>query len=120
MTPPSFGGGKRYQTRKNKQQQRAAASQNSESRENKEGGYNRRTYKPKVQPSSVEQQAATTSLYKFKLNRSPGRWQYKTTPKPRVTIRKQNEEEPAKNDNSNSTYNKLTGKMFIIVMVSLN
>ncbi|XP_049825714.1 uncharacterized protein LOC109601708 isoform X2 [Aethina tumida] len=102
VTPPSFGGGKRYQTRKNKQQQRAAASQNSESRENKEGGYNRRTYKPKVQPSSVEQQAATTSLYKFKLNRSPGRWQYKTTPKPRVTIRKQNEEEPAKNDNSNS------------------
>jgi hypothetical protein len=28
-------------------------------------------------------------LYKFKLNRAPGRWQYKTTPKPRVTIRKQ-------------------------------
>lgn len=27
-------------------------------------------------------------MYKFKLNRTPGRWQYKTTPKPRVTIRK--------------------------------
>lgn len=41
----------------------------------------------------MEQSSASTSLYKFKLNRSPGRWQYKTTPKPRVTIRKQNEEE---------------------------
>lgn len=30
-----------------------------------------------------------TSLYKFKLQRPSGRWSYKTTPKPRVTIRKQ-------------------------------
>lgn len=52
--------------------------------------YTRRGYKPRIQASSVDQiQAATsTSLYKFKLNRAPGRWQYKTTPKPRVTIRK--------------------------------
>lgn len=27
------------------------------------------------------------------MNRSPGRWQYKTSPKPKVTIRKQNEDE---------------------------
>jgi hypothetical protein len=47
----------------------------------------------------VEQISASTSLYKFKLNRSPGRWQYKTTPKPRVTIRKQNDDE----ENSNET-----------------
>lgn len=50
--------------------------------------------------STVEQLSVTTSLYKFKLNRSPGRWQYKTTPKPRVTIRKQNEEE---NETSGTT-----------------
>lgn len=45
-------------------------------------------FKPKVSPSNVEQSDQSTSLYKFKLNRTPGRWQYKTTPKPRVTIRK--------------------------------
>lgn len=52
-------------------------------------GYSRRAFKPKLSPSNVEQQEQqSTSLYKFKLNRTPGRWQYKTTPKPRVTIRK--------------------------------
>lgn len=41
-------------------------------------------------PTSPEpDQYQTSSLYKFKLNRAPGRWQYKTSPKPRVTIRKQ-------------------------------
>lgn len=46
-------------------------------------------YKQKISPTSVDQsQADSTSFYKFKLNRAPGRWQYKTTPKPRVTIRK--------------------------------
>lgn len=46
-------------------------------------------FKPKVSPSNVESnEQSSTSLYKFKLNRTPGRWQYKTTPKPRVTIRK--------------------------------
>lgn len=53
------------------------------------GGYSRRAYKQKISPSNVDQQdQQSTSLYKFKLNRTPGRWQYKTTPKPRVTIRK--------------------------------
>lgn len=51
---------------------------------------NRRAFKPKISPANVDQQdQQSTSLYKFKLNRTPGRWQYKTTPKPRVTIRKQ-------------------------------
>lgn len=54
-------------------------------------GYSRRTFKQKPTPTPVEQDGQSTSLYKFKLNRTPGRWQYKTTPKPRVTIRKQNE-----------------------------
>lgn len=50
----------------------------------------------------MDQQTSSTSLYKFKLNRSPGRWQYKTTPKPRVTIRKQNDDE---NETSGTTPN---------------
>lgn len=50
--------------------------------------YNRRNFKPKIQPTPSDQDQQSTSLYKFKLNRQPGRWQYKTTPKPRVTIRK--------------------------------
>lgn len=54
-----------------------------------DNAYTRR-FKPKLQASPVEQDHQTSSLYKFKLNRAPGRWQYKTSPKPRVTIRKQN------------------------------
>ncbi|XP_004927784.2 uncharacterized protein LOC101741917 isoform X1 [Bombyx mori] len=57
----------------------------------------RRGFKPRAQPSPVEQvtPAPSTSLYKFKLNRTPGsgRWQYKTSPKPKVTIRKAVSEE---------------------------
>lgn len=49
-----------------------------------------RRFKPKVQASGVEANVESSSLYKFRLNRAPGRWQYKTSPKPRVTIRKQN------------------------------
>ncbi|PSN43002.1 hypothetical protein C0J52_21299 [Blattella germanica] len=56
-------------------------------------GYTRRGYKPRVQSSAVEAAPSSTSLYKFKLARPAGRWQYKTTPKPRVNIRKQNEDE---------------------------
>ncbi|XP_032512211.2 uncharacterized protein LOC116766471 isoform X2 [Danaus plexippus] len=51
----------------------------------------KRGFKNRVQPSPVEQVTpATSSINKFKLNRSPGsgRWQYKTSPKPKVTIRK--------------------------------
>lgn len=52
--------------------------------------HSRRGYKPRVQASAVEQGSGSqsTSLYKFKLNRAPGRWQYKTTAKPRVEIKK--------------------------------
>lgn len=66
------------------------------------GGFSRRAYKPKVQTSSVEA-GASTKLYKFKLNRSPGRWQYKTTPKPRVTIRKQNNQSTEEGEYKNET-----------------
>lgn len=52
-----------------------------------------RRFKPKLQATPVDQEQQTSSLYKFKLNRTPGRWQYKTSPKPRVTIRKQNSED---------------------------
>lgn len=54
--------------------------------------YTRRGFKPKPHPTSVDNEQASTSLYKFKLNRTPGRWQYKTTPKPRVNIRKSTDE----------------------------
>ncbi|XP_053685724.1 uncharacterized protein LOC128735254 [Sabethes cyaneus] len=52
---------------------------------------NRRSFKPNLRPTPPEDEARTTStsLYKFKLNRSPGRWQYKSPPKPTVNIRKQ-------------------------------
>ncbi|GAB0086900.1 uncharacterized protein DMENIID0001_011120 [Sergentomyia squamirostris] len=55
---------------------------------NNDSGYTRRVFKPKPQPTNVDNDQQSTSLYKFKLNRTPGRWQYKTTPKPRVNIRK--------------------------------
>lgn len=63
-----------------------------------DSNFNRRAFKPKVQPSNsnIEQDGQSTSLYKFKLNRTPGRWQYKTTAKPRVTIRKHSGNEIAK------------------------
>lgn len=58
-----------------------------------DNNFNRR-FKPKIQPSNTEQGDSTTSsLYKFKLNRQPGRWQYKTSPKPRITIRKQSSDD---------------------------
>ncbi|XP_047122087.1 mucin-3A [Schistocerca piceifrons] len=43
--------------------------------------------------SAAEHASAGTSVYKFKLNRPSGRWQYKTTPKPRVTIRRGQQED---------------------------
>ncbi|XP_055693689.1 mucin-2 isoform X2 [Lutzomyia longipalpis] len=54
--------------------------------------YSRRGFKPRPHPTNVDAEQQTTSLYKFKLNRTPGRWQYKTTPKPRVNIRKSTDE----------------------------
>ncbi|KAI5645101.1 putative sperm flagellar membrane protein domain-containing protein [Phthorimaea operculella] len=52
----------------------------------------RRGFKPRVQATPVDQASpsSSSSIYKFKLNRQPGsgRWQYKTSPKPKVTIRK--------------------------------
>ncbi|XP_058833201.1 mucin-2 [Topomyia yanbarensis] len=52
---------------------------------------NRRSFKPNLRPTPPDGESSTTStsLYKFKLNRSPGRWQYKSPPKPTVNIRKQ-------------------------------
>ncbi|KAL5286293.1 hypothetical protein ACFFRR_007746 [Megaselia abdita] len=52
---------------------------------------NQRRFKPKVITPSLVQTSAQSDnspIYKFKLNRSPGRWQYKTSPKPRVIIKK--------------------------------
>lgn len=51
----------------------------------------RRGFKPKPTTTSPVDQGSSTSLYKFKLSRPSGRWQYKTTPKPRISIRRQDE-----------------------------
>ncbi|BES90689.1 Hypothetical protein NTJ_03497 [Nesidiocoris tenuis] len=56
-----------------------------------------RRFKPKPSPVQPE---PSTSLYKFKLARPQGRWQYKTTPKPRVAIRRQ---DPDENSTGSST-----------------
>ncbi|KFB49872.1 AGAP010597-PA-like protein [Anopheles sinensis] len=91
-----------YQNRRNKSsrngfkptsshsvQQTAAVPQQPQS--------DRRSFKPRPQPSAPQEQepGQTTSLYKFKLNRSPGRWQYKSPAKPTVAIRKQSAVKPA-------------------------
>lgn len=83
--------GRRYQSSRRHSKSRPASASNQQDA----GVSSRRGYKPRIQTSAAEQasSAASTSLYKFKLNRQPGRWQYKTTPKPRVTIRRQGEDD---------------------------
>ncbi|CAK1551974.1 unnamed protein product [Leptosia nina] len=75
---------------------------------NNDNNQPRRGFKPRVQPSAVEQvtPSPTTSVYKFKLNRAPGsgRWQYKTSPKPKVTIRKMNGDDEQTTPNSNPLF----------------
>lgn len=93
-----FGSGKINNNRRSRpSDSTSSSSSNSNSKSKEESttpSINRRGFKPRVQASPVDSaQAASTSLYKFKLSRPSGRWQYKTTPKPRVTIRKG--EEPA-------------------------
>lgn len=94
-------GGRRFQPQSSQRKNGYRASSNPAT--NDANGYTRRGYKPRVQSSSVDTASASTSLYKFKLARPPGRWQYKTTPKPRVNIRKQNEDEAALYDNMTLT-----------------
>ncbi|XP_030387368.1 cell wall protein DAN4 [Scaptodrosophila lebanonensis] len=48
----------------------------------------RRLYRTKATTSAPEYET-TPGQYTFKLNRRPGRWQYKSSPKPKVNIRKQ-------------------------------
>ncbi|XP_073994663.1 uncharacterized protein isoform X2 [Rhodnius prolixus] len=70
--------------------QRSASTSSTVSSNNIETGSRR--FKPKPSPVTSE---STTSLYKFKLARPQGRdgrWQYKTSPKPRVAIRRQDED----------------------------
>ncbi|XP_061394529.1 mucin-2-like [Musca vetustissima] len=51
----------------------------------------KRAFKPKLQISNPDLES-NNNLHITKLNRTPGRWQYKTSPKPRVSIRKPNVE----------------------------
>ncbi|XP_046394460.1 proteoglycan 4 isoform X2 [Ischnura elegans] len=92
----------------------AAPSTYSRSAEPESYGSGRRGFKPKsyngqssggaahhdhhhgIQASGAAASApATSSLYKFKLARPTGRWQYKTSPKPRISIRRQSEDDAA-------------------------
>lgn len=47
----------------------------------------KRAFKPKLQISNSDLDS-NNNLHITKLNRTPGRWQYKTSPKPRISIRK--------------------------------
>ncbi|KAK6637129.1 hypothetical protein RUM44_007543 [Polyplax serrata] len=79
--------------RKNKDYSHEKEKERDRDRErDKDENYSRRGYKPKVQSTAVDNTSGT-SLYKFKLQRPSGRWSYKTTPKPRVTIRRQDTEQ---------------------------
>ncbi|KAI4462450.1 hypothetical protein MML48_4g00017036 [Holotrichia oblita] len=95
-TTPQPSSGKRYNSRKNKHRTTTSAPTTQETTT-----YSRRGYKPKIQATPAESNLGSTSLYKFKLNRSPGRWQYKTTPKPRITIRKQGEDDQNEDKSQN-------------------
>lgn len=81
-----------YSSRRNKNTRFKPLATSSSTAEHKyhQSSSTVRALKPKIQPSIIVEPESqqSTSLYKFKLNRTPGRWQYKTTPKPRVTIRK--------------------------------
>ncbi|XP_052738233.1 uncharacterized protein LOC112046018 isoform X2 [Bicyclus anynana] len=110
--PPSQG--KKFKNRNSSPSQRTQSESSSPSysnrrKSNRNSGHkttvtpssngdsqSRRGFKSRIQPTAVEQVTpAPTSVYKFKLNRAPGsgRWQYKTSPKPKVTIRKSNGED---------------------------
>ncbi|XP_071055827.1 uncharacterized protein [Onthophagus taurus] len=95
-TSPPSSSSKRYGSSRRSKAKVSTTQESSPSHSS-----SRRGYKPKaVQPTPAESSDQTTSLYKFKLNRSPGRWQYKTTAKPRVNIRKQSDDAEENNDAS--------------------
>uniref|UniRef100_A0A182JUW9 DUF4758 domain-containing protein n=1 Tax=Anopheles christyi TaxID=43041 RepID=A0A182JUW9_9DIPT len=96
---PTPGSG--YQNRRNKSSRNGFKPTSSHSvstvqQQQQQQDATRRSFKPKPQPSALQDQepGQTTSLYKFKLNRSPGRWQYKSPAKPTVAIRKQSGVKP--------------------------
>uniref|UniRef100_A0A182U2C8 DUF4758 domain-containing protein n=1 Tax=Anopheles melas TaxID=34690 RepID=A0A182U2C8_9DIPT len=95
---PTPGSG--YQNRRNKSSRNGFKPTSSHSvstvQQQQPDAATRRSFKPKPQPSAPQDQepGQTTSLYKFKLNRSPGRWQYKSPAKPTVAIRKQSAVKP--------------------------
>lgn len=87
---PSYSNGRRF-TPSSRRSTKPATSTESE----KTFLVTKRSYKSKIGSSNVENNnvnsPVTPSTYKFKLSRPSGRWQYKTSPKPRVTIRRQDE-----------------------------
>ncbi|XP_034230027.1 uncharacterized protein LOC117638920 [Thrips palmi] len=101
---PQPPGSRRYQQSPRKNFRNSAVGSNSIQQESS-SGHTRRGYKPRLHTSAVDQEthfeqtegvaAASTgssspsTIHKFKLSRPNGRWQYKTTPKPRINIRRQ-------------------------------
>lgn len=88
---PSYNAGSRRFTPSNR---RATSKPVTAAPESERGYTSKRSYKSKIGPSNVESNnisPVSSSTYKFKLSRPSGRWQYKTSPKPRVTIRRQDE-----------------------------
>ena len=88
---PSYGStGRRFSP-----SNRRATNKPVTSTESEKSYTNKRSYKVKSGSSSAEtnnvNSPVTPSSYKLKLHRPSGRWQYKTSPKPRVTIRRQDE-----------------------------
>ena len=89
---PSYGSSsRRFSPNNRRTTNRPATSTESE----KSFTNAKRSYKSKSALSNAENNninsPVTQSSFKFKLNRPSGRWQYKTSPKPRVTIRRQDE-----------------------------
>lgn len=87
------GSSRRYQSNtssnsKQDSKERRSGFKSTNNKDNNVDGNqsNRRNFKPS---KPVNDHGSSTSLYKFKLSRPSGRWQYKTTPKPRVAIRRQ-------------------------------
>ncbi len=87
VTPSYSSGGRRFQPSGRRSTKPATSTESEKSYTS-----NKRSFKSKIGASNVENNVGpSSSTYKFKLSRPSGRWQYKTSPKPRVTIRRQDD-----------------------------
>uniref|UniRef100_A0A8D8QT75 DUF4758 domain-containing protein n=1 Tax=Cacopsylla melanoneura TaxID=428564 RepID=A0A8D8QT75_9HEMI len=91
---PSLGNGRRFspstnsRRKTNKEKEYSYKDENSKSERSR---FKNKDTNPKQIIASNVESSTSSSIYKFKLQRPSGRWQYKTTPKPRVAIRRTDE-----------------------------